>query len=375
MKKTNITRLKKVTISGFKSISSKNPLSIELDNVTILLGANSSGKSNIISFFKMLNFMMSGSFQLFVEKAGTSQVFLNYGSKHTSVIKGEMHFESDTDIDQYKFELTHATPDRLIIKSEEVLFEKKAGGQSPQIIPLESDFKESALMHRTNNKTIPIIRKILTDCKVYQFHDSSAESPIRQSSRIEFADYLQSEGNNLASFLYGLKKNYPADYNRVVSYIRQIMPQFKDFYLEPNERGYVMLRWTDISPNDYIMLPEQFSDGTIRFIALATLLLQPQKTMPNVIIIDEPELGLHPFAITQLAEMIKEASINTQVIIATQSPGLVDEFDANQITIIERDEEKESTVARKLQEKELSEWLENYSLSELWDKNILGGRP
>lgn len=136
-----------------------------------------------------------------------------------------------------------------------------------------------------------------------------------------------------------------------------------------------MLRWTDISPNDYVMLPEQFSDGTIRFIALATLLLQPKKTMPNVIIIDEPELGLHPFAITQLAEMIKEASINTQVIIATQSPGLVDEFDANQIAIIERDEKNESTTANKLNKEELSEWLDNYSLSELWDKNVLGGRP
>ena len=371
----NITQLKKVTISGFKSISSNKPLTIELGNINVLLGANGSGKSNIISFFKMLNFMMSGGFQLFVEKAGTSQVFLNYGSKHTSIIKGEMCFESDTDIDQYKFELTNATPDRLIIKSEEVLFGKKVGGRIPQIIPLESDFKESALTHRTTNKTIPIIRKILTECKVYQFHDSSTESPVRQSSRVEFSDYLQAEGNNLASFIYSLKKNYPNNYERIVSYIRQIVPQFNDFYLEPNERGYVMLKWTDNSPNDYILLPEQFSDGTIRFIALATLLLQPQKTMPNVIIIDEPELGLHPFAITQLAEMIKEASINTQVIIATQSPGLVDEFDANQITIIERDEESGSTVANKLNEKELVDWLENYSLSELWDKNVLGGRP
>ena len=127
-----------------------------------------------------------------------------------------------------------------------------------------------------------------------------------------------------------------------------------------------MLRWTAISPNDYVMLPEQFSDGTIRFIALATLLFQPKKTMPNMIIIDEPELGLHPFAITQLAEMIKEASMNTQVIVATQSPGLVDEFEANQIIIIERDEESESTIARKLNEEELVDWLENYSLSELW---------
>jgi predicted ATPase len=365
--------LRKVTISGYKSRSSKCPFSIELSNINILLGANGSGKSNVISFFKMLNFMMSGSFQLFVEKAGTGQVFLNYGSKHTPIIKGEMCFESSTHYDNYIFQLTHASPDRLIINSEEIVWGTKDRKQ-PQKIVLSSDFKESALIHNQDN-TAKVIRHILANCKVYQFHDSSAESPIRQSSRIEFADYLQSEGNNLASFLYGLKNNYPDNYHKIVSYIRQIVPQFKEFYLEPNEKGYVMLRWADISPNDYIMLPEQFSDGTIRFIALATLLLQPQKTMPNVIIIDEPELGLHPFAIAQLAEMIKEAAINTQIVIATQSPGLVDEFEASQITIIECDEENESTIAHKLNEKELSEWIENYSLSELWDKNVLGGRP
>jgi predicted ATPase len=368
-----INRLKKVTISGFKSISSRCPLTIELGNITILLGANGSGKSNIISFFKMLNFMMSGSFQLFVEKAGTSQVFLNYGSKHTSIIKGEMCFESNTHFDNYTFQLTHAAPDRLIINSEEIAWGAKDCSQ-PQTIALPSDFKESALINN-QNKTAKVIHRILANCKVYQFHDSSAESPIRQSSRIEFADYLQSEGNNLASFLYALKKYYPANYHRIVGYIRQIVPQFNDFHLEPNEKGYVMLRWLDISPNDYVMLPEQFSDGTIRFIALATLLLQPERTRPSVIIIDEPELGLHPFAITQLAEMIKEAAINTQVIIAAQSPELVDEFEASQITIIERDAENESTIAYKLNEEELSEWLENYSLSELWDKNVLGGRP
>lgn len=366
-------QLKKVTISGFKSISLNRPLTIELGNINVLLGANGSGKSNIISFFKMLNFMMSGSFQLFVEKAGTNQVFLNYGSKHTSVIKGKMCFEDNTHFDNYTFQLTHATPDRLIISSEEIFWGEKKRNH-PQTIALASDFKESALIN-SEDRTVKVIRRILTNCKVYQFHDSSAESPIRQSSRIEFSDYLQSEGNNLASFLYSLKKNYPANYQRIVSYIRQIVPQFNDFYIEPNEKGYVMLKWTDISPNDYIMLPEQFSDGTIRFIALATLLLQPPKTMPNVIIIDEPELGLHPFAVAQLAEMIKEAAIHTQIIIATQSPGLVDEFNANQITIIERDGESESTVAHKLNEEELADWLENYSLSELWDKNVLGGRP
>jgi predicted ATPase len=368
-------KLKQVKIEGFKSISSGKALCLDLDSTNILLGANGSGKSNIISFFKMLNYMMSGSFQLFVEKAGTAQVFLHYGSKKTSAITGELHFENSTGFDNYKFGLTYATPDRLIITSEEVEWGEKNGTRTPQKIPLASDFKESALSTPTTDKTIQAIRKILANCKVYQFHDSSVESPIRQSSPIGVANYLQAEGNNLSSFLYHLKKTYPANYNKIVSYIRLIMPQFKDFYLDPNEKGYVSLKWTNVFPNDYVFLPEQFSDGTIRFIALATLLLQPEETMPSVVIVDEPELGLHPFAISQLAEMIKEASKHTQVIVATQSPGLVDEFEAHQITIVETDMEKGYSTASKLKEEELKDWLDNYLLSELWNKNVIGGRP
>jgi predicted ATPase len=376
------TQLRKLRISGYKSISPKHPLEIELDNINIFLGANGSGKSNIINFFKLLNFMMTGSFQLFVEKAGTSQVFLHYGAKNTDKIHGELHFESQSENNLYSFALTHAAPDRLIITSEEI-----GWFSNNRIIHYDicekSSFKESALIEYLDfskgdirlSEASHIIHRLLSNCKVYQFHDSSPESPIRQSSPVDISTYLQAEGNNLASFLYYLKNTYPSNYKRIVSYINQIMPQFKDFYLEPNGGGYVSLKWTDIYPNDYVFIPEQFSDGTIRFIALATLLLQPQKTMPNVIIIDEPELGLHPSAIGQLAAMLKEAAKHTQVIVATQSPGLIDEFEAKYITIIESDKDKGFSTARKLNEEELTDWLKNYSLSELWNKNVIGGRP
>jgi predicted ATPase len=376
------TKLRNLNISGYKSISHDHPVTIELDDINILLGANGSGKSNIISFFKMLNFMMSGSFQLFVEQAGTSQVFLHHGAKYTNSIEGELYFGSPTQDNNYSFTLKHATPDRLIITSERIGW-FNANRAVDYDLCENSNFKESALIKYKDDddedtrlrEASQIIHTLLSNCKVYQFHDSSPQSSIRQSSQIDVAYYLQSEGNNLASFLYYLKEQHPFNYNKIVSYIRLILPQFKDFYLEPNEKGYVSLKWIDIFQNDYILLPQQFSDGTIRFIALATLLLQPEITIPKVIIIDEPELGLHPFAIEQLAEMIKEASLHTQVIVATQSPGLVDEFETDQITIIERDEKNECTTARKLNEEELKDWLENYSLSELWNKNVIGGRP
>jgi predicted ATPase len=311
-------------------------------------------------------------------------VFLHYGAKNTEKIRGELHFESPNALNTYTVELSHATDDRLIITSEEVgWYEHVRIVQSDFCKVLEKNYKESAVIKYKDDfaydsrtaEACTFIYNLLSACKIYQFHDTSPESRLRQTSQIDAAYYLQAEGGNLASFLFYLKRRYNSHYKRIISYINQIMPQFKDFYLEPNEKGYVSLKWKDIYPNDYIFLPEQFSDGAIRFIALATLLLQPKETMPNVIIIDEPELGLHPSAIGQLAAMLKEAAKHAQVIVATQSPGLVDEFDADHITIIESDKEKGFSTARKLNQEELKDWLENYSLSELWDKNVIGGRP
>ena len=332
------------------------------------------GKSNIISFFKMLSFMMSGRFEEYVARAGSNQTILHFGSKKTPSISAKLRFENSKSYDEYEFTLTTATPNRLIIKDETITWGRKENELKPQTIQLKSNFTESGLVD-TKDKTALIIRNILDrGCKVYQFHDSSNEGPLRQASPVNSANYLQAEGNNLASFLYLLKQNYPIEYKRIVNHVKMVVPQFRDFYLEP-QNNYISLNWVDTSLNDYVFNSHQLSDGSIRFIALATLLLQPNKIMPNVIIIDEPELGLHPYAIDLLAEMIKDASLHTQIIIATQSSALIDNFDVDNITVIERDEDKGCTIANKLNNKKLQEWLDEYSNSELWSKNVIGGRP
>lgn len=365
-------RLTNVIVRGYKSIAFDAPLNLKLGDVNILLGANGAGKSNVISFFRMLGYMMSGSLQLFVEQSGTNHNFLHYGAKKTPSLSGELRFESTKAYDIYRFSLTHALPDRLIINAEELEWGRK-DATVPQRLSLTSDFKESALIN-AKDATGKTVRRILSNCKAFQFHDSSVTGPLRQASTVDAAHYLQSEGNNLASFLYYLKQNYEPSYRRIVSYVQTVIPHFYDFYLEP-VKGYVSLKWKDTSLNDYVLSSDQFSDGSIRFIALATLLLQPQDTMPDVIIIDEPELGLHPYAIGQLTEMIKDASLHAQIIIATQSPALIDGFDADDITVIERDEEHPYTLAHRLDKGQLAAWLDNYSISELWDKNVIGGRP
>lgn len=366
------TKLQEVTIKGYKSIAFDKPVTLKLGDVSILLGANGAGKSNIISFFRMLSYMMSKSFGKYVEISGTSNALLHYGVKKTRIMSGELKFADKKSIDTYSFSLTNAAPDRLIITEERILWHRN-GEEKLYEIALEPNFKESALAE-SDDPVAKSIFQMLSYCKVYQFHDSSAEGPLRQVCPVETANYLQSHGNNLPSFLLFLRENYKNSYQRIVDYVRDVVPQFQDFYLEP-VNGFVSLRWLDNSATDYRFNAYQFSDGSIRFIALAALLLQPARTMPNVIILDEPELGLHPYAITQLAEMIKDASIHTQIIIATQSKDLVDHFDIGNISVVEMDKETQATSVTHLSDKEYHLWLQKYTVSELWDKNIIGGRP
>jgi len=365
-------KLREVVIKGYKSIAYNNPVTLKLGDVSILLGANGAGKSNIISFFRMLSYMMSKSFSRYVEMEGTSSSLLHFGSKKTPVMSGILKFITDNSENLYQFSLSNATPDRLIITEENITWFRN-GERKPYEISLETNFKESSLAE-SENSVAKSIYQMLSFCKVYQFHDSSADGPLRQSCPVETANYLQSHGNNLPSFLFFLRNNYNDSYNRIVNYVRDVIPQFQDFYLEP-VNNYISLRWIDNSATDYRFNAYQFSDGSIRFIALATLLLQPIQTMPNVIILDEPELGLHPYAIIQLAEMIKDASIHAQIIVATQSKDLVDHFGIDNISIVEMDEKTKGTTVNQLNQEDYKLWLDHYVVSELWDKNIIGGRP
>ena len=371
-KNHNRKKISKVTIRGYKSIAFDNPVTLKLGDVSILLGANGAGKSNIISFFRMLGYMMSKSFGIYVEKSGTSNSLLHYGSKITPIMSGTLEFTDDKSVDSYHFSLSNAAPDRLIITEESIKWHRKTE-KKPYEVLLEPNFKESALAD-SKDYVAKSIYWMLAYCKVYQFHDSSNEGPLRQACPVDTANYLQSHGNNLPSFLLYLRDNFADSYKRIADYVRDVVPQFQDFYLEPNNKT-ISLRWIDNSATDYRFNAYQFSDGSIRFIALATLLLQPAKTMPDVIILDEPELGLHPYAITQLAEMIKDASIHAQVIIATQSKDLVDHFDVDNISVVEMDKNTQSTSVIHLKENDYKLWLEQYTVSELWDKNIIGGRP
>ncbi|MBW2034557.1 MAG: AAA family ATPase [Deltaproteobacteria bacterium] len=370
--------LKSIELKGFTSIDAEGQ-TIELRPITVMLGANGAGKSNLVSFFKMLNYMTTGALQQYVADRGFADSLLYFGAKITSEVSARLRFEDAQARDEYAFVLGRDATGRLFLKDETIVYHA-ARRVTPQTVKLGGGVRESQLKEFADkgDQTCQVVYNLLSQCQVFQFHDTSATAKIRSEGYIDDSRFLRSDGGNLAAFLCGLMKKNSGKryYDRIVRHIQLIVPQFEDFDLAPSteNENYVRLNWRE-KGSDYLFGPHQLSDGSLRFMALTTLFMQPPELRPKVIIVDEPELGLHPAAISALAGMVKAVTPATQVILATQSSRLVDEFTADQVMIVERDENRRRTIFRWLKEQDLAEWLERYCLSELWEKNVLGGRP
>ena len=186
--------------------------------------------------------------------------------------------------------------------------------------------------------------------------------------------FLRPDASNLAAYLYRLVQEHPDVYNQIRKTVQLAIPFFDDFVLRPqslpSEEQQIRLLWQQQN-SDYALWPSQLSDGSIRFICLTTALLQPDP--PSTIIIDEPELGLHPYAITLLGSLMRSASTRMQIIVSTQSVPLLNEFSIDDLIVVEREEGV--SIFKRLDESDFQMWLEDYSVGELWEKNVLGGRP
>lgn len=364
-------KLTKVSLSGFKSIRRLNQL--EFGDLNVLVGANGAGKSNFISFFRMLGWIVAslGNLQAFVGKSGSASSFLFEGSEITQHLEAELTFQTNTGENQYMFKLSYAAGDSFVFVDEQYRYsDTQKFTTTREWMPLGVGHKEAKLVQR-DDKTARFICGMLRRCVVYQFHNTAETSRIRQKWDLEDARYLKEDAANLAPFLYRLRESHFAYYQRVVETLRLVAPFFNDFFLEP-DNGTLMLKWTEKN-SDLVFGAHQASDGTLRVMALLALLMQPEDDLPSVLILDEPELGLHPYAITIVAGLLKSISRRSQIVLATQSPALVDQFEPKDVIVVDRPDRE--SIFRRLDEGDLRGWLEEYSLAELWEKNVIGGRP
>jgi predicted ATPase len=369
-----MNKLVKLTLNGFKSIRQLSGLSF--GQINVLIGANGAGKSNLLSFFRVLNRMVApspGNLQFYVSTVGGANSLLHDSAAVTPQIEAALEFDTDEGTNEYHMQLLHAAPDTLIFAEEEFRFSRHSWPTKAAWHSFGGGHRESHLISlaESGHSTARTIRSLLDKCIVYQFHNTSETARIRQRWDVADSVFLKWDAANLAPFLLRLRETEGNAYRCIQETVRLIAPFFAEFVLEPVGHA-VLLQWRE-SGSDVVFGAHQASDGTLRMMALVALLLQPRPLLPHVLILDEPELGLHPYAINIVAGLIQSAALHTQVILATQSVTLLDYFEPEAIIVVER-RGRESTFQRLALDK-LAEWLEEYSLGELWEKNVLGGRP
>ncbi len=353
----------RISIQGFKSIKNCD---LELTALNVLIGANGAGKSNFVGVFKLLNQIATKQLRSFVATAGGAEALLHFGGKSTEKIS----IETWSGKDGYQVELRPDTEDSFFFAAETALYYGYGKGKKPFDEPLGVGHNESQLSGKSG--VASYVLAAMRSWKVYHFHDTSSSAKVKATGDLDDNQVLRDDASNLAAFLYRLQHESELEYRQIINAIRLVAPFFADFSLRPrplNEEK-IRLEWTEVGADTYLNA-HSLSDGTLRFMCLAVLLLQPK--VPKTILIDEPELGLHPAAIKVLAELFKLASERTQLIVSTQSVPLLNQLTPGDLVVVDRD--GPMSIFRRLDSDELSAWIGEYGLGDLWEKNIIGGRP
>lgn len=370
----------RIYINNFKSIRQLDEFKI--GSLNVLIGANGVGKSNFIAFFKLLNSISESKLPFYIANNGYADKVLHFGKKKSKELSGGIFFrkEGGNPSNRYDFTLKPDTANGLY-------FEKEIGGfnvflegynENWDYISLESNGNKNSGLKEHSAQRFDYLKDYFEQFRIFHFHDTSSSAPLKQPSKLRDNAFLKEDGSNLAAFLYWISQKHPSNFKLIEFAIRSVAPFFDKFNLQPDNLNsdLIFLSWLEKNSDDYFDA-NNLSDGSIRFIALTTVLLQPKP--PKTIIIDEPELGLHPSAIHKLASMIKMASAKSQIIISTQSVNLLDQFEAEDIIVVDR-KDGQSTFKR-LIKSELDNWINdynddnNYNMGELWSKNIIGGTP
>ena len=357
-----------ITIRGFRSIAAID--SLALSSVNILIGANGSGKSNFLGALSFLRTIAEGRLRNAVTKASGAERLLHFGSKTTPSMGFEAYFGAGA----HSYQLTLApTDDDGLYPIREATGHRHAnsahslwGSPGPREQGREAGISDPQLTGASD-----LVRERLASLRSYHFHDTR---PIGKTVKVDDNRSLSADGANLAAFLLLLRDRQPASYHLIRRTIQRVAPFFDDFDLKPLLRNPddIKLEWRHRGSDQYFDA-SSLSDGTLRFIALTTLFLQPKEQRPSTILIDEPELGLHPYAIEILASLIRSASTETQVIVSTQSSLLLDHFEPEDVLVANRVDN--ATQISRLDPDRLVEWLKEYSLGQLWEKNEFAGRP
>ena len=360
--------LEKLKIKNFKSIRDQE---LALGPLNVFIGGNGSGKSNLIEIFQFLREIVNQNLSGYTIKKGGADSLLYFGRKTSKEMEFFLEFGEGNKSNAYEVSLESTDDNGLFISHETAYYHEKNRYRKPYDRTVSAGSKESKLKQETHKSARQVVRD-MDSYRVYHFHDTSDTAAIKGICDVEDNRFLRPQGENLGAFLFWMKEKMSDHFATIQDSVRQIAPFFGEFTLSPSKLNTekIRLEWKERGSDTYFNA-YSLSDGTLRFICLATLLLQPQ--LPAVVLVDEPELGLHPAAVTLVADLLSSAANRTQVIVATQSVTLINQFEPDHVWTVDREDNQ--SVFRHLSRADMTEWLDDYALGELWEKNVLGARP
>ena len=376
------SKIESIKIQGFRSLADVELT--DLPNAAVLIGPNGSGKSNVFLFLEMLRQMLRyRRLGEFVARHGGADDQLFGGSAVTSTLSGELQLSASNGHYFHKFSLPYVQPDQFFVERESIDFVPSThpgpmgrltfnrDTESGLLDLYEVDESSNDVVNKELVQALNEIREFFGSLAFHQFHNTDFNSNIKKSWDITDSVRLRPDGGNLAAVLYRLEQEDTKRYDYICNLINRILPTFDRFDLEESY-GKVLLRWKAVG-SDKTMGAHLTSDGSLRYFCLVTLLNLPEEMLPSVILLDEPELGLHPSAVGLVGAMIKRMSRHRQVIVATQSPLMLNEFDLGEVYVF--DLKDGQTRVHRPDEEGLKNWVEEYSTGEIWLTNLIGGRP
>jgi len=404
--------IKRITLENFFSFSEST--TIELNpGVNILVGINGSGKSNFLKAIRFLYESISGKGleKMFLKDWGGFNTVANFNESKSDTIK--LIYEFDKDVINkvvnggYEFrgnlvyEITihkigntsYYLEEYLYYKNETILsrpfiFLKMENGKG---IVSTDEYSEVGIQHFVEDgKIIPFkqqelilrqisdptrflplytLRQAIESIAVYDYFDTTLESKIRQTNFDGIETRLLNTGENLVQILNRIKNHHSLQYEEIEALLNKVNPNFKDIgYEKFGNNFYLTLREKKLAKTVGI---GQISDGTLRFLLLLSVFLNPERGY--LVSLDEPEIGLHPDMINTIAETIKKASANSQLIIATHSPQLLNSFEIEDVLVFEKDENNKTIVTRKTED-DFEDWNDDFLVGQLWLRGKIGGK-
>lgn len=378
-----MTRFQEISIKGFRRLAN---VQLELRPVSVLIGANGIGKTSMLDVFSLLASSARGSLNAALSELGGLSALITYDHAEELALGISMEIEKDTQTQRYSLRIKPRGPSYGI--EQETLHQVHGpiaydsidshGGdiryhENGQIIrptwdhnPLETSLAQVPKVFLWPED----FRRRLASSTLYHTLDVEARAPVRLPQPMRPAPLPGKNGEDLVSCLYYLRETDRDRFEAVEDALHTAFQGFERLEFPPVAAGTLAMSWRDKNFSKPLYT-NQLSEGMLRFLWLVTLLQSPGLTA--LTLIDEPEVSLHPELLNLLADLFREASRRTQLVIATHSDRLVRFLKPEEVVVLDSTDDGMArlTWADQL---DLKEWLGEYSLDEVWRRGRMGGR-